>query len=162
MIVKDIFLRFEVPDEIAQQALSQGVFVEYLHENWLGTQLDWIVLLRSALFYDLGDPEKSKLIRKKVGIDKYTTTIISRSVEKRLDEIIAGHDWYQKIILLSTLYRDPINSSPTLEIYTELSHQLEEMLINPIPSMVEPSELSRKLSQNLLLMDIKHYKNPSV
>lgn len=156
MTIEQIFSRYEIDKDVINKALEQGAFIKFLQANWVGHDLDWQVLKRAALFYDLGDTEKTALVRKKVGIDKYIVNIISRSVEKRSQEIIDGGDWYQKILLLSILIR----YSTTSNFVSQLVNQIEEFVIHPIP--LSSQSVSKEMRIALLSLDIKHYKNPSV
>jgi hypothetical protein len=160
MTIAEIFKRYEIAETISENIIARTHFVRKLHENWVGIDLDWRALTRATLFYDFGDELTTKLVRKKVGVDKYVVNIISRAVLKRADEILQSKDFYHKITLLSALQFQNDEEEAVVTARDALQVQLEDNLIHGVDSCL--TAISNSERQTILDIDIKHYKNPSV
>ena len=103
MTVDAIFERYEVPVQVREKAFARAAFVYAVHDVWVGPPLDWTILIKAALFADLGTKEATAHIRKKVGLDKYVITVLAWAVPERIAEVLAENDWYQMIHLSVSL-----------------------------------------------------------
>lgn len=151
MTIEQIFLRYEVPEAVREATFARAGIVEALKDVWVGPVVDWLVLTKAALFCELGTPEETNLISKKVGLDKYTQTLIARAVPERLVQVCMEHDWHQRILLY---IRSREKGNPDEELKAVVEAQL---MTEPHWGAITPVCRSR-----LRRLEIFHYKNPSV
>lgn len=155
--IQEIFDRFELTPDIRENSLSHAAFVSKMHNAWLGPTLDWTVLIKAALFYDLGTQDLSAKVRKKAGLDKFTISIIERGVGARVIDIQENHSWYELLHLYGVL---SVHSQLKDELSKQLISLVEENLLFTRGELF--SSISEKDTDRLLKFDIVHYKNPSV
>jgi hypothetical protein len=158
MTIGTIFERYDVPADIQARALARGAYVLALQRAWVGPDVSWSLIVKTLIFADLG--ETSAHIRKKVGLDKYAVTLITRGVSKYAHIIAESHDWHQKLYLYCAYVTGVITSDSHSERALELvTAHVQHNLLNivPIPSQAPPDE-----ERTLRTINILHYKNPSV
>jgi hypothetical protein len=153
-------MRYDIPENVSQKALQKAASISRLRKQWVGPDLDWSVLTRAMLFGNLGDVETTKLVRKKIGLDKYIVSVIDRADVGRADAILLSHDWYQKIYLYIDLFFTDSISNNQQYIRKRLEIILSENVLASLSDMMLNME-DREL-QVFLDLDVKHYKNPSV
>jgi len=160
MRIRDIYERYEIPEVVQRAALEKAAYISHLRAQWVGPTFDWSVLTKAMLFGNLGDVETTKLVRKKVGLDKFIVSVIDRGVIERAGEILLSHDLY----LMTYLYCQIMSSKDLNEeeaaTRMSLENFLSENLLVPITEVEKNA--SKKECDRFLDLEILHYKNPSV
>ena len=159
MTIDAIFERYEVPRGVQVVALLRGSHSLLLSEAWVGPAVTWQVVVKALVFADLG--EQGAHIRKKVGLDKYTTTLIARGHSKFVDAVARSHDLYQKLCIYCMGLPD-LAAMESVEHRDAWEHIVSEIERNLLHTVVPPTVLSPEHEAVLRSIDILHYKNPSV
>jgi hypothetical protein len=157
MTIDAIFARYEVPVATQQSALLRGAYVLALEEQWVGPAVTWSILVKACVFASLG--ESSAHIRKKIGLDKYIGTLITRGQPKFAEVVAVSHDVHQ------TLYAYVVWQC-TNEVFSipgttweRIVSDVEHNLVRPV---VLPDMLTPQREHTLREINMLHYKNPSV
>lgn len=58
MIIKEIYERFGVPPNLAQHMLTVTKVCLFLKDHWIGPELDWDKVTKTAMLHDLGNVVK--------------------------------------------------------------------------------------------------------
>lgn len=160
MRMRDIYERYGVSDDVMSRSLSKAAFVARIRHEWVGQAIDWSVLTKAALFGDLGNDEITKTVRKKIGLDKFTVSVIDRGVIGRAYDVLCSHDVYQHIYLYCTLVFDSHRPHSSSDVYTKLKNKLSHHVLSSLDEI--DSNIPEQEYVKYLDLDIKHYKNPSV
>jgi len=157
MTIDTIFTRYEVPEDVRAHALARGAYLLALERAWVGPTVSWPLLTKTIIFADLG--EHGAHIRKKIGLDKYAVTLITRGVPKYAETLADGHDWHQKIYFYAAHATGILTVPTDLPALARITHDVEHNLLHDVPvPEVAPEEDARMLRN----INILHYKNPSV
>jgi len=156
MTIDTIFERYNVDAQMAEQALSRGAYVLALKKVWVGPEVQWNTIVKALVFVDVG--KESAHIRKKVGLDKYTVTLITRGVPKFFDTVAASHDIHQKLFVYCLWRENVPHADIDMQAWENLQKEIESNML------VEAGEVvaQAKDINTILKMNILHYKNPSV
>lgn len=157
MTIDAIFSRYEVPAEIRRKAFVRGAFALALQESWVGPTITWPVLVKALVFADVGG--ESGHIRKKIGLDKYTATLIARGVSQYTHTIQMSSDWHQKLYLYGATVCGVVPvATEHNNSFTDIAHGIQRNLLHEI---AVPDQLSPEQERILGSIEIYHYKNPS-
>ncbi|MBP9759982.1 MAG: hypothetical protein KBD24_01285 [Candidatus Pacebacteria bacterium] len=160
MTIDAIFTRYQVPPDVQKQALARGAFVLALHDVWVGPDVTWPVIVKALIFAHLGDIETSAHVRKKVGLDKYTLTLITRGVPTFADTVADSHDWHQKLYVYCLWRDDEVIQAMCHDAWQRIKFEIEANMLHEVASQVT-SSLSQ-VTHTLRAIEVYHYKNPSV
>jgi len=143
---------YAVPHEAAQRAVARGALVYSMRSQWIGPEVNWSLLVKAAVFCDLGSDDLTRRVVKKLGVDKFTQTLIARAVPIRVGEIVARPDWYERVQLVAAYAaRGDLLEDGVVGV-------LDEVLLIPL-SQIEPTRNNEDMVRAL---DVRHYKNPSI
>jgi hypothetical protein len=157
MTVEQIFERYEVPQAVARDAYARAGWARAVHAVWLGPVLTWSQVYQALLFTDLGDTERTRTVRKKVGLNKYVTTLIARADPRHLQSALTQKDVHQ-LVYLYCLGRDDRSFKDACgALWARIRDEVECLCLD-----VPDTATSAHLGNTLANMDILHYKNPSV
>lgn len=157
MTIDAIFARYEVSPLMQQEALLRGAFVLALEQVWVGPPVTWSLLVKACMFASLG--ETSAHIRKKIGLDKYIVTLITRGSPKFADVVATSHDLHQKLYAYVVWQGNNETGAEHVVAWERIVHEIEHNLVHPVPP---PNILTQKVEHTLRDINILHYKNPSV
>jgi hypothetical protein len=151
-----IFERYEVPRDVADEALRRGAYVLALKSAWVGPEVQWPILVKALVFASLG--ESGAHIRKKVGLDKYIVTLITRGMPKFAETIISSHDIHQKLYVYCLWHDNPDTWGIPLETWRDIEKEVRHNLLHDVVT----SQPDQAVLNDIASINILHYKNPSV
>lgn len=157
MTIDAIFARYEVSVAIQQSALLRGAYVLALEEQWVGSAVTWPILVKACICASLG--ESSAHIRKKIGLDKYIGTLITRGQPKFAEVVAVSHDVHQKLYAYVVWQCTNAVSDIPGATWEGIVSEVEHNLVRPV---VIPDVLTPQREHTLREINILHYKNPSV
>jgi hypothetical protein len=157
--IAEIYERFAVPPEAEQGAFLRACFVRLLKEEWLGERVDWRLLYVATLCTELGDASFDKNLRKKVGVDKYVTTLIARTNPTYFPVLANTHDVQQLLFAYTVWHNNPSVQALDPSSWSTLKTRVESSLLSVPPV---PATLSASCVHFMRSIQIYHYKNPSV
>ena len=156
MTVATIFARYAVEERLQKNAYTCASYALTLKKHWLGPPVDWNRIVQALLFTSLG--VDTKTIRKKIGLDKYVLTLISRGAPQFIRDTVQDHDLHQKVYVYC-LWQ--VNGVPETVLQTDWV-ALCDLVEQQSMEIVASQELTCEHQLQLARIDIRHYKNPSV
>jgi hypothetical protein len=157
MTVDAIFDRYAVPEHVQHMALMRGVYGKSLAEAWVGPSVTWSALVKALVFGSLG--ESGAHIRKKIGLDKYVVTLITRGKPQFADMIARSHDLHQKLYAYVLWHDDPEVQQDHPKAWERIASDIEHNLLDVVPV---PMAFDDRAVRTVRAINILHYKNPSV
>jgi len=158
MTIGAILERYEVPTAAADAAVLRGAYARAVQAVWLGPEVSWPTLVKALVFAELGSKDLGTTVRKKIGLDKYATTLIARGTKDKIRDIARGHDWHQKLYVYCAVQSGSVHvlkhvhaDAVVCEIEGLLLTRVDKELVNAPATSIRVRDLN-----------VLHYKNPSV
>lgn len=158
MTIGAILERYEVPAAAAEAAVLRGAYARAVQAVWLGPEVSWPTLVKALVFAELGSKDLGATVRKKVGLDKYATTIIARGTKEKIHDIARGHDWHQKLYVYCGVKTGTVHALRGVRA-SEIIQQVEVLLLGPVDTELATASATCGRIRDL---NVLHYKNPSV
>lgn len=148
-----------VPDEAQRAVFLRACFVLSLKKEWLGEDVTWRSILVAVLCTNLGDASFDATLRKKVGVDKYATTLIARTKPTYMTTLATTHDVHQLVFAYALWHDQTQIHVVDMDAWKSIKTRVESNLLS-VPST--PTTPPASCVEYLRSIQIYHYKNPSV